>query len=88
MGDIEDRGRAPGLIRLYFDGNNPNTFGLVGLVEKSSIASLNMIPVDGDIIPKTKEILILYYSSVYHILFVVILVLSNCSNYLSQNIDW
>ena len=53
VGDIEDRARAPGLMRLYFEGSNPYTFGFVGFVEKSSIPQLNIIPVDGDIIPKS-----------------------------------
>ena len=51
VGDIDDAGWAPGLIRLYTEGQIPYVFGLDGSVEKSSIWLLNIIPVDGDIIP-------------------------------------
>ena len=55
VGDIDDMGRAPGLIRLYLDGTSPYIFGSVGFVEKSSIWSFNIIPVDGDIIPTWRD---------------------------------
>ena len=52
VGDIEDVWRFPGCIVFTLEGGIPNPFGLYGSVEKSSISSLNIIPVEGDIISK------------------------------------
>jgi hypothetical protein len=44
IGDIEDIGLFPGLIKFALDGAKPNEFDIFG-VEKSSIISLKSIPV-------------------------------------------
>jgi hypothetical protein len=49
---MDDIGRAPGRIKLYLDGGIPKALGFAGFVEKSSISSLKIMPVEGDIIPK------------------------------------
>jgi hypothetical protein len=55
-GLIEESGRFPGLMKLFGDGGKLKSLVMFG-DEKSSISSLKMIPVDGDIIrePKLKK---------------------------------
>ena len=49
-----DKGRLPGLMKFAGDGGTPKSFVIFG-DEKSSIWSLKIIPVDGDIISDPKE---------------------------------
>ena len=49
-----DKGLLPGLMKLAGDGGTPKSFVMLG-DEKSSIWSLKMIPVEGDIISDPKE---------------------------------
>ncbi len=55
-GLMEDKGRFPGLMKLLGDGGRLKSLVMLG-DEKSSISSLKMIPVEGDMIldPKLKE---------------------------------
>lgn len=46
-GAIDDKGRFPGLTKLFGEGGTPKLLVIFGY-EKSSISSLIMIPVDGD----------------------------------------
>jgi hypothetical protein len=55
-GDMEDRGRLPGFIKLAGDGLIPYLFVMFG-EEKSSISLLNIIPVLDPRIPDAN----LYY---------------------------
>lgn len=45
VGDIELNGRFPGLMKLTGDGGMPKALVILGEL-KSSISSLNMIPVE------------------------------------------
>ena len=47
-GDIEDSGLLPGLMKLFGEGGTPKWLVMLG-AEKSSISSLSMIRVRGDI---------------------------------------
>ena len=50
--EYED-GSSPGLMKLFGDGGRLNSLVMLG-DEKSSISSLKMIPVDGDMIRDPK----------------------------------
>jgi hypothetical protein len=52
-GLMEDKGRFPGLMKLLGDGGRLKSLVMLG-DEKSSISSLKMIPVEGDMIPDPK----------------------------------
>ena len=55
---MEDRGRFPGFMKLFVDGGKLKSLVMLG-EEKSSISSLKITPVDGDMIrePKLKKML-------------------------------
>ena len=50
---MEDRGRFPGFMKLFGDGGKLKSLVMFG-EEKSSISSLKITPVDGDMIPEPK----------------------------------
>lgn len=46
VGEMEDRGRFPGLMKLEADGTYPKALTVLG-IEKSFISLFMMIPVSG-----------------------------------------